>query len=59
MSERVKVYWIRIMGPDERTPEDEEGALEAVSGAISEAEENISDLLPEGYYAKIDEVKIT
>ena len=63
----IKTYTLRIMGdpwhnvcPDEAMgcargrPEDECPVCCAMM-AVNEAEENISDLLPEGYYAKIDE----
>ena len=47
-------YRLRIMR--DGLPADEEDEIEAqVQRAISEAEENISDLLPEGYYCKIEE----
>ena len=46
-------YRLRLVGP-EGWPgfEDPVGVL---GRALSEAEENISDLLPEGYYVKIEE----
>lgn len=69
MSEEARSYILRIMDvTEEEIGElaDMEGAREEaramerefqdrLSEAISEAEENITDLLPEGYYAKFDE----
>ena len=55
MSEVLFVrYIVRIIGP-ETTEENDSDVDVAVERAISEAEENISDLLPEGYYCKIEE----
>ena len=49
-------YRLRVMGPPESVEaEDAISVEDLVSQAISEAEENISDLLPEGWYAKIEE----
>ena len=58
MSDRYELlfqrYRLRIMR--DGLPADDEDEIEArVQAAISEAEENISDLLPEGYYCKIEE----
>lgn len=55
MSAQVKRYALRIMGDDTREDLDLE-TLEVISAALSEAEERISASLPEGYYAKVDEI---
>jgi hypothetical protein len=47
----VRLYTIRVMGPAVRETE----TVEGLGAALLEAEENISKLLPEGYYVKIEE----
>jgi hypothetical protein len=47
-TEHLMTWTLRLMGPEGAVPEE-------MAGALSEAEENISDLLPEGYYVKIEE----
>ena len=46
-------YRLRLVGP-EGWPGFED-PVGQIGRALSEAEENISDLLPEGYYAKFEE----
>jgi len=52
-SVRLASYRLRVMGPEGWPGFPGPAGL---GGALSEAEENISDLLPEGYYVKIEEV---
>jgi hypothetical protein len=49
---------IRVMGPPPGSIPTQEviECAEILGAALSEAEENISDLLPEGWYVKIEEV---
>lgn len=49
----LATYTLRVMGP-EGWP-DFPDAARGLGGALSEAEENLNDLLPEGYYIKIEE----
>lgn len=62
MASRVAVYTLRIMGPEMELDESGEEfdrrnqqVVDEISPAISHAENVISDLLPEGYYAKIED----
>lgn len=68
---RVAVYTLRIMGPDFEQPEwadatdlrvateqfdaRNQEVVDEISPTISAAERAISDMLPEGYYAKIED----
>lgn len=62
MARRVATYILRVMGPDvepggETWDEFDERTrvVGEVAPVISEAEETISNALPEGYYAKIED----
>jgi len=48
-------YRLRLVGPEGWIGFDD--PIGVMGRALSEAEENISDLLPEGYYVKIEEVE--
>lgn len=50
---RLATYTLRIMGPEgwPGFPD----AARGLGAALSEAEENLNDLLPEGYYTVIEE----
>lgn len=55
-----KTYTLRIMGPAFVSEHDEQEFLLQVldmlaDGALSQVEEDLNDLLPEGFYAKLDE----
>lgn len=49
----VEKYLIRIMGREDI--EDDSEVFEILVEVVQEAENMISDALPEGYYAKIEE----
>lgn len=62
MATRIGVYTLRIMGPnigDDESHEEfdrrNQAVIEEISTPISWAEETLSTLLPEGYYAKIED----
>jgi hypothetical protein len=60
MASRVAVYTLRIMGPDstyesEETERRNQEVKEALPGQLSDAEALLNELLPEGYYAKIED----
>ena len=48
-------YRLRLVGPEGWPGFDD--PVGQIGRALSEAEENISDLLPEGYYVKIEEAE--
>jgi len=48
-------YRLRLVGPEGWIGFDD--PIGVMGRALSEAEENISDLLPEGYYVKIEEAE--
>lgn len=50
---QVERYLIRIMGREDI--EDDSEVFEILLEVVQEAESMISDALPEGYYAKIEE----
>jgi len=53
LSKLVAQYTFRIMrGPGSNPCE----TLDSLSRGITNAEDNINDALPEGYYVKVDEV---
>lgn len=54
MTSQVERYSLRIMVRDEI--EDDTEAREILASVVQEAESLISDALPEGYYAKIEQV---
>lgn len=60
MASRVAVYTLRIMGPSstydsEETDRRNQEVVDALGSVLSQAEHEISDQLPEGYYAKIED----
>jgi hypothetical protein len=62
MATRIGVYTLRIMGPEAGEDETSEefdrrnqAVIDEISGAIDVAEGELSDMLPDGYYAKIED----
>lgn len=49
----LRTFYLQVRGPEHDPAEIE--VAEALGPALSEAEENIADLLPEGYSVKIGE----
>lgn len=62
MAARIGIYTLRIMGPNPELDETGEefarryqAVMDEISPVISQAEQEISEQLPEGYYAKIED----
>lgn len=57
MSVVVAIYTLRIMADESKTDDENQAVADGdeLGGVLSDTEDRISDVLPEGYYAKIED----